>query len=645
MTKSLNQSIKNYLSEAQKETRLKVGKKVDKNHPQYIAIKDIAHEIESLDVIKSLQLNVKASIGQGRVAAIPWVGIFNEQESASSGTGSYPVFLFSANNDVYLCYILSVGSSKNAPASSVIGDLSRRAEEIRKQITIPHGFSTSSISLGANFKNAEAYEAGALFSKKYSTSNIDTEDIAKDIKAIAEFHINKTTKTILDSKENVTKKTPQMPLEESKIDQILPAFSSDCIDIANLRGTENAHPLLSSLIAKPFIILTGLSGSGKTQSAQAFAQWIGGKASNKTSGGNYALIPVGADWTSNENILGYPDGLNTKRYVSTRALEFIVRAGEDQTQPYFLILDEMNLSHVERYFADILSAIESEEPIPLYEGAARFAARQPDDGKVTATEHAIPAQLELPKNLFIIGTVNVDETTYQFSTKVLDRANVIEFRMTEKEMHRFLENPGKPDLKELTGMGSEFGAAFVQAASSSVTLEAPIKSAFAAEMTHFFEMLKRHNAEFGYRTAHEAARLVHFFRILGDHPADNLHAPDKVFDTTSGELKPVEGQTWFNAAMDTVVIQKLLPKLHGSRSKLENLLIDLALLCACDSSTLAAKLTPAESDKKSGKSPSSLLADLEKDSGAKARYPRSFEKLQRMLSKLRRDQFVSFSEA
>ncbi|MBZ0213240.1 MAG: hypothetical protein K8H99_05520, partial [Nitrospirae bacterium] len=124
------------------------------------------------------------------------------------------------------------------------------------------------------------------------------------------------------------------------------------------------------------------------------------------------LVPVGADWTGNENLLGYPDGIDAQVYRSTPILDFVLRACDDPDRPYFLILDEMNLSHVERYFADFLSAMESGEGmIPLYQGQDRKADRD------------IPQTLHLPRNLFVIGTVNVDETTYMFSPKVLDRAN------------------------------------------------------------------------------------------------------------------------------------------------------------------------------------------------------------------------------
>ena len=140
----------------------------------------------------------------------------------------------------------------------------------------------------------------------------------------------------------------------------------------------------------------------------------------------------------------------TNGYMKSNALKLILEAGkpENKDKPFFLILDEMNLSHVERYFADFLSAMESKEEIPLHDS---------EDEKI------IPQSIEIPKNLFVIGTVNVDETTYMFSPKVLDRANVIEFStipvkdymlygLNQEELNgniKFLEDPlNEPDLNK-----------------------------------------------------------------------------------------------------------------------------------------------------------------------------------------------------
>jgi 5-methylcytosine-specific restriction endonuclease McrBC GTP-binding regulatory subunit McrB len=348
----------------------------------------------------------------------------------------------------------------------------------------------------------------------------------------------------------------------------------------------------------------------------------------------YALIPVGADWTGNENILGYPDGLDASRYVSKPALQVMLNAAAQPDLPHFLILDEMNLSHVERYFADILSAIESGEPIPLYEGPERFLDAE--------RKQPVPGKLTLPDNLFIIGTVNVDETTYMFSPKVLDRANVIEFRMDAAELSRFLEDPQKPNLNDLNGKGAEYGPAFVKASRSpAVSVPVEAKAAFESEMMLLFHVLQEHGAEFGYRVAHEAARFLYFYRELGGFAeADELRATERL-----GE--------WFDDAMDAVIVQKLLPKLHGSRSKLEGLLWALGIVCAWDRSAL----DPTEKDaellelcKEAGLatepkySPESLWKQMEA-AERPVRYKRSFDKILRMQRKLERDQFTSFAEA
>ena len=199
-------------------------------------------------------------------------------------------------------------------------------------------------------------------------------------------------------------------------------FSNQCSVAGLVFSDQIICRLIASLCSKPFVILTGLSGSGKTKLAQAFVQWICQDESQ------YLVIPVGADWTNREPLLGYPNALKPDEYVKpdSGVLELIINSNNHPEMPHFLILDEMNLSHVERYFADFLSVMESKEEIPLYA-----------EGKV---QNGVPAKLKVPSNLFIIGTVNIDETTNMFSPKVLDRANTIEFHVTKIEMEKFLGN-------------------------------------------------------------------------------------------------------------------------------------------------------------------------------------------------------------
>jgi 5-methylcytosine-specific restriction protein B len=309
--------------------------------------------------------------------------------------------------------------------------------------------------------------------------------------------------------------------------------------------------------------------------------------------------------------------------VTKPALDLILHARDHGECPHFLILDEMNLSHVERYFADILSMIESEAKIQLHGGGDRMAG-----------ETMIPEFIDLPKNLFIIGTVNVDETTYMFSPKVLDRANVIEFRMDDKEMVAFLGNPAKPDLSKLAKEGKEFGSAFVGAASDEVEVPAEVKEHFHSEMLRFFEALQAHGAEFGFRTAYEASRFVHFYKVLGDQ--------------TRGD------GAWFEEAFDCVVFQKLLPKLHGSRAKLEPILRALWDLCV---RPMERKSSEPESDENSengsdaaGEEKNSGVGGSQKSMPSKdipggSRYPMSAEKIYRMWRLMMENGFASFAEA
>lgn len=403
------------------------------------------------------------------------------------------------------------------------------------------------------------------------------------------------------------------------------------------------HRLMSSLLSKRFVIFTGLSGSGKTKLAQAFARWLTpdplyidttDETKGKKTNPYYKVVSVGADWSGNENILGYPNGLHPEEYFTKPALELILHAtNEDHKEdPHFLILDEMNLSHVERYFADILSAIESDEKIHLHRDTVRSAGK--DDEKVT-----IEQEIHLPKNLFIIGTVNIDETTHMFSPKVLDRANVIEFRMKDTELESFLENPLKPDLNKLDGKGEAFGQAFVDAAKNPTEVPEDAKTRFQCEMLLFFKVLQKHGAEFGYRVTHEAGRFVSFYKAIGSE--SNV-------------------ETWFKQAFDSIIVQKFLPKLHGSESKLRGVLFSLAHLCSkkrdwtgltLEDNKELIKDFSDEAIKKginnssSDDSPTQVLVKVLGGEFEKAHYPLSFEKIERMWRAAHDNGFASFAES
>lgn len=173
-------------------------------------------------------------------------------------------------------------------------------------------------------------------------------------------------------------------------------------DLPEVLKTDFARRYITSLLAKPFVILTGNSGTGKTRISKQFAEYLEWNSDDGKK--NWVIIPVGADWTDNTKILGYYNPLaedGKGKYEKTKIVELIEEANRHKEIPYFVILDEMNLSHVERYFSDFLSHMETPDTPFELEGYT--------------------GRLDYPENMFVVGTVNIDETTYMFSPKVLDR--------------------------------------------------------------------------------------------------------------------------------------------------------------------------------------------------------------------------------
>lgn len=335
-----------------------------------------------------------------------------------------------------------------------------------------------------------------------------------------------------------------------------------------------------ALMTKPFVILSGLAGSGKTQLALAFAH-----AMSESIEQQLCVVPVGADWTNREPLLGYPNALKVGEYMEPEngVLQIMMRAKRNPNKPYFLVLDEMNLSYVERYFADFLSALESNQEIPLWNA--------PEE-----TESSVPSSIALPKNLFITGTINVDETTYMFSPKVLDRANVIEFKISEKEMGQFLMQDINVDFEAADRLCADMGQDFVVKA-----LQKNAERTELAEETllKFFKELKKVNAEFGYRSATEIYRFI-------------ANAKATAEDMSENEI------------LDAAIVQKLLPKLHGSRKKLEPVLNALWGLCMEAEHTTEA---------------------IMRENLVYAKFPESADKIQRMMQTALDNGFTSFAEA
>ena len=259
---------------------------------------------------------------------------------------------------------------------------------------------------------------------------------------------------------------------------------------------------------------------------------------------NKLIVPVGSDWTDNTKILGFYNPLK-KTYESTKILDFILLARDNPEIPFFLILDEMNLSHVERYFSDFLSAMESHEKIILY-------------SKDEDCDSDIPESIDLPENLFVTGTVNIDETTYMFSPKVLDRANVIEFIPDQKDVLSNFAAESQPIEIEPVNDGSAEGfLALAKTVRETTTLPAG-SDICKTILEGISNILDGSGFEFAFRTAKEIRLYINAAYALAQNDEKTLSEEDYV------------------NLMDEQLLQKVLPKVHGNRSQVGTLLSNLS---------------------------------------------------------------------
>jgi len=513
-------------------------------------------------------LNVSVSFGQGNKAKIPWIAFLKEPNTVMYGI--YPVYLYYRDYDLL---ILSYGVSEtNEPIQKwKVGDTIAIGEYFKKEYS----------EIPKRYKNSFIY-------KVYNINDLPSDEtLDTDLHNIIEQYLEQ--EDLIDLEQQATITNTESDSSPSTIKQQNFNINQFAIDLDNsglIYKKELLSRFVASLLTKPFLILTGLSGSGKTKLAQSFAQWI---CENEDQ---YKIIPVGADWTNREPLLGFPNALEPGKYVKpdSGALDLIIKAKESPEIPFFLILDEMNLSIVERYFADFLSVMESKEFIPLY--------------PPNSIDNGVPAQLYLPSNLFIIGTVNIDETTNMFSPKVLDRSNTIEFRVDENEMESFLKNIKDVDMQNLLSKGASMANSFLEM-SNKKTFELDDIEDINSALVKFFGELKKIGAEFGYRTASEILRLIN-------------------------QLNEVDDGLTLNEKIDIAIIQKLLPKLHGSRRKLASPLETLGGFCISDHTKIVKGVFENMSfDYKS----SNVI------------YPLSLEKISRMYRSAIDNGFASFAEA
>ena len=417
-------------------------------------------------------------------------------------------------------------------------------------------------------------------------------------------------------------------------------------------------PYLSALRTKPFMLLAGISGTGKSRIVRKLAQAtvtkeIQLKYNEKFVSENFdeekwelhrpenfELIQVKPNWHNSMDVIGYLSNMNGAHYEFTLFVKFIVKAWCNPTVPFFLCLDEMNLAPVEEYFAEFLSAIESRgfengeymtDPIikPFDEfgnGVSVSMINSLNDSLKEAMgsdveNHLRTKGLTLPPNLIVIGTVNMDETTFSFSRKVLDRAMSIE--MNEVNYNSFLDDATDDELKAIVEeFGEELNELLVKRHIHAKEVVADLDK--ASDVIKYLEtinnLLEGTPFKLGYRAANEA--LIYLQSTI-DFGIDN-----------------------FAQAMDNFTLMKILSRIEGDESKLR----------ITDSQADNERLAKAGLNRPDlGENPTILQAlraiiinqlyespTTEDGEETKLIELKSIKKIDQMISQLNRDHFVSY---
>ena len=551
-----------------------------------MATHDIVAEIKSH--IKDPEYVVNGSLGgKPRWARVPWFAVMNSHITTSVQKGVYIVYLI--NKDTKELYLtlnqgvteinhMAKGSEKlsfTGPSINKQGkeQLKNRALEIRKIIKNNYGFSSGEIDTGN-----KGYDAGCIFFKKYDLESFPDDDelLFKDLNDFMLMYKGYCNDVFGENSVSPEDEEGDRMSDNGSIEMIKTYIAS--------KGFTYEDGLIEnfylSLKSKPFVILAGTSGTGKTKLVKLFAEAIGAE---------YKLVPVRPDWSDSSDLFGHANIHG--QFVDGAIVEFVESAMVDPEKPYFLCLDEMNLARVEYYFSDFLSLIETRK----WDGDT-ILTDTVDLGEAGNKKHS---DLCIPENLYVIGTVNMDETTYPFSKKVLDRANTIEFSDVDLvPSFTGATNDVEPD---------EFGNDFLK--TKYLTLLTDIDSSQEAlvtkvctELQSINDILRKANAHVGYRVRDEIA----FYMLNND------------------EFKLLK----YEEAMDFEIMQKILPRIQGSSQGIKDLLTEMFMKCAGDYSSFKQDTIWSQ------------MQNYLKSN--KAVYPKSAEKICYMMRRFEEDGFTSY---
>ena len=459
--------------------------------------------------------SIKSHPGQGGWASVPWIEISKRKDV-------YVTYLFKADcSGVYL----SLQQKADGMSKSKLIETTSKLRNSIKNISNYNEFTFDEIDLGKGVSgSAVKYNYSNIISKYYSKEMLPSNDVIK-----SELY------QLLDIYDEWQLNGDFNDTSDSKVDREMNIIR----------------------LSKPFLILAGISGTGKTRFVRQQAE--------RTGLDNYCLVSVRPDWHEPSDLLGYISHLGSQpKYITTDVLRFIVQAWKhisdsgfdlktgkvteeqlNEIQPYWLCLDEMNLAPVEQYFSDYLSILETRQwngevyqCDPLLKASALENIQPTDLGLSEGDilwEYFKENGISIPFNLIVAGTVNMDETTHGFSRKVLDRALSFDF-------NEFYPNDFNAYLSSNT-QNKTFTYPIYSDASLSLNLDSPFVKESCEFLSEVNSVLKNSPFELAYRALNELLLSVKCI-----NPKNEI------------ELQSV----W-----DDFLMMKVLPRIEGDSEKLD----------------------------------------------------------------------------
>jgi MoxR-like ATPase len=504
--------------------------------PVWIELEELREELQQLPLVQlpTPRLEILFSAGSGAWATIPWLGFFDPRETKTPQRGVFVVFRFRADGSgVYLTLAEGFGEGGGRAGSAkrrqsmaarkplLRGLLPELAERFRLD---------DEVDLRSDNAKAKAYEQSAIAHKLYERGALPSDaEIEDDLRLMLTAYERYVT---------TARRTARPRPDDSSFDRVAAMREL----LASIDGTGfhyepwQVAAFVTAVRTKPFVILAGTTGTGKSRLPALVAE---------ATGAACRITPVRADWTDSGDVIGFSNLQGA--FQPGSILRAAREAAGDAAREHFYVLDEMNIARVEHYAPELLSVMESRTLAEGGEYRTRPLFSQP-----LAEEAAEWQAVDLPPNFAVVGTVNMDETTSAFSRKVLDRAFTIELARVDLTRWR---RTAVARLRQTAWPDSAWRPRAIRLGEleASASEEAEIDG-LVAVLEDVNRCLQPAQLQFAYRTRDEIALFV-------------LHA---------GELREFFGDV---DPLDLALLMKVLPRIAGGSMPVRQAVIQLLGLC------------------------------------------------------------------